>query len=121
MNPLSGPTLVIVEYRVKCDRDPAFNEVIQSIGTVRRRNGAFQWGLFIDTADPGKYIEEFMVESWAEHLRQHERLTISDDRVQQLLIPLLDEPPRISHFISAPAQSGNSSRPIPAISDRATA
>jgi hypothetical protein len=32
-------------------------------------------GIFRDTAAEGRYFEVFLVQSWAEHLRQHERLT----------------------------------------------
>ena len=40
-------------------------------------------GLFVDVTDPGRYLEEFLVESWLEHLRQHERVTVSDREVQE--------------------------------------
>ena len=51
---------------------------MQLMRRIRRRDGAIRWGLFEDAATPGRYIETFVVESWAEHLRQHERVTISD-------------------------------------------
>ena len=36
------------------------------------------WELFTDTEDPEHIVECFMVESWLEHLRQHERVTVAD-------------------------------------------
>ena len=36
------------------------------------------WELFNDIDDPGRMVECFMVESWIEHLRQHEQVTVAD-------------------------------------------
>ena len=47
-------------------------------GPARLRDGALRWELFHDPADPPRYVETFLVESWVEHLRQHERVTLSD-------------------------------------------
>jgi hypothetical protein len=42
-----------------------------------------------------------MVDSWAEHLRQHGRLTKSDQEVERKMqaFHVGASPPRISHFI----------------------
>jgi len=43
-----------------------------------------------------------MVESWLEHLRQHERVTNADRVVQDALHRfLLARPPKVTHFIAA--------------------
>ena len=42
---------------------------------IRLRDGAMQWGLFVDSSDHSSYTEVFLVKSWIEHLRQHERGT----------------------------------------------
>jgi hypothetical protein len=59
---------------------------MQSIRRIRLRNGAMQWGLFHDTKDAGRYVELFIVESWLEHLRQHERFTVSDRATEKLIL-----------------------------------
>src|SRR4029077_11655330 len=41
-----GPVLVTVEYRVKSDRVPGFIRAAEEYGQVRRRDGAFRWGLY---------------------------------------------------------------------------
>jgi hypothetical protein len=58
--------------------------------------------LFVDSAAPTRFIEEFMVESWLEHLRQHERLTIADIPVQTALRELLTNGtnPVVSHHFA---------------------
>ena len=40
-------------------------------------------GLFQDTEYPGRFVENFIVESWAEHLRQHDRVTHMDKTIQE--------------------------------------
>ena len=96
-----GPVLILVEYRVEADRAQAFSAAMQQIRTLRLRDGAFQWGLFFDASDPSRYVEEFMVESWLEHLRQHERMTASDEAVERQMRSLLAEPPRVTHYLAA--------------------
>lgn len=56
----------------------AFVEVMQELQIVRLRDGASRWDLFRDTGAPERFLETFVVGSWAEHLRQHERVTNAD-------------------------------------------
>jgi hypothetical protein len=50
-------------------------------------------------------LEWFMVESWAEHLRQHRRVSKADADVQHGVLSFHrgPEPPVVRHFISASA------------------
>jgi predicted MFS family arabinose efflux permease/quinol monooxygenase YgiN len=76
--PDSGPVMVTVEYRIRPGERDAFIAAVEAVGEMRRRNGAYFWELFHDPADPDHLTECFMDESWVEHLRQHERLSIAD-------------------------------------------
>jgi len=60
-----------------------------------------RWGLFNDPATPNRYVETFLVESWVEHMRQHERVTRSDLEMENLVraFHIGDAPPKISHLI----------------------
>jgi hypothetical protein len=51
---------------------------MREVRLERLRDGALRWELFHDSADPSRYVETFLVESWVEHLRQHERVTLAD-------------------------------------------
>ena len=86
-----GPVLVSVEYRVQPGREEEFREAMEAVAPGRRRSGAFRWGLFQDTSDPTRFVEHFLVESWAEHLRQHGRGTQADraaeTRAREFLVP----------------------------------
>jgi MFS family permease len=81
--PDSGPVLVTIEYQVQPDKRAEFVAAMQALGEMRRRNGAYFWELFHDSADSASYIECFMDESWLEHLRQHERTSVADRAIQQ--------------------------------------
>lgn len=77
-----GPVLILIEYSVpQADRE-AFLRAINALSVERRRDGAYGWGVTEDTADPGKLVEWFMVSSWAEHLRQHRRVSKADADLQ---------------------------------------
>jgi quinol monooxygenase YgiN len=101
LEPDDGPVLVLIRYRVDQDRAEAFAAAMRAMRGVRRRDGAYRWGLFEDVADPDCFVETYVVRSWAEHLRQHERFTAEDlavrDRVRSFHVG--DDPPAVSHFI----------------------
>jgi MFS family permease len=97
-----GPTFVTVEYRIDPLDTEEFVRAMADIHRVRLRDGALQWGLFVDAADPGRFLEEFVVESWLEHMRQHERVTVSDRELQERIrsLHMGPEPPHVTHYIS---------------------
>lgn len=83
VKPEEGPVMVTVEHRINRSDVKEFENVMKEVRQIRLRDGATQWWLFQDTAQPGRYIETFIVKSWAEHMRQHERLTVADFEIEQ--------------------------------------
>ena len=81
--PDSGPVMVTIEYVVDPATRAGFVAAMRDVREMRRRNGAFFWALFHDAAEPTRYLESFMDESWTEHLRQHERASVVDREVQR--------------------------------------
>jgi MFS family permease len=104
--PHSGPAFVTVEYRVQPGHSEEFIEEMHNLEVIRRRDGATQWGLFRDGSTTDLYLEEFVVESWLEHLRQHERMTVSDLEVQARIhaMHLGPEAPRVTHYVGTDQQ-----------------
>jgi len=96
-----GPVLVTIEYRVAAQHRAAFLDALAPLGRERKRDGAYAWGVFEDVARPNVYLETFMVESWLEHLRQHERVTNADRVLQERVHGFLERPPAITHLVSA--------------------
>jgi quinol monooxygenase YgiN len=101
----AGPVLVTVEYRVNGDRTDEFLQAIHEYGRVRRRDGAVRWGVYRDLEDADRYVETFVVSSWAEHLRQHERVTNADRAVEDRLRTHVTGVPSVRHLVSAPART----------------
>lgn len=97
-----GPVMITVEYCVAPSNRGAFLEVLFRLASERRRDGAFAWGVTEDAAKPATILEWFMVPSWAEHLRQHGRVTKADAEVQAELHRFHqgDLPPQVRHFLS---------------------
>jgi len=99
-----GPVVVTVEYHIDPAKLRNFRRLMKRVRRIRRRDGAFNWALLRDVAEPGRYTESFVVESWIEHLRQHERVTVSDravlDKAKSFHVDAT--PPRVTHFVVDP-------------------
>jgi quinol monooxygenase YgiN len=97
-----GPVLVTVEYRIRPSDREAFLQAIAKLEHGRRRDGAYAWGVFEDAAEEGRMVETFLVESWMEHLRQHERVTNADRVVQEAVQRFhLSGQPKVTHLVAA--------------------
>jgi len=79
-----GPVMVTVQYRIAAQDAPGFLDAMSAVSQMRKRNGAFSWGLMQDADDPLQWQEYFVEESWLEHLRHHGRMTQSDQRTEAL-------------------------------------
>ncbi len=102
--PEHGPVVVTVEYRVDPARKAEFLGTMQPVRRIRRRDGAISWAVLSDVADPGRYTEVFVVESWLEHLRQHARVTRSDRHIldHARSFHIGSSPPVVTHFLVEP-------------------
>jgi predicted MFS family arabinose efflux permease len=74
----AGPVMVSVEYRPRPGLRDELLAALRDARFSRRRTGASAWRAWQDTADPDRIMEQFVVASWDEHLRQHERVTRRD-------------------------------------------
>jgi hypothetical protein len=98
-----GPVLVTVEYRVPADRAADFRAAVELLRAARLRDGAIRWDLFQDVEDAERLVEVFLLESWVEHLRQHERVTDEDgaNAAAARALHAGDRPPRVTHLVAA--------------------
>ena len=100
-----GPVMVTVEYRIEPSTASDFAVAMDDLCAERQRNGAYAWGLFEDVAEPGRYLEYFIEESWLTHLRHHERVSEADRAVQDKArsFHVGHGNPLVTHFL-APAR-----------------
>jgi Transmembrane secretion effector len=101
--PEDGPVLVTIEYEIAPPRQADFVQIMQRVERMRRRTGSYSWGLYQDPSKPDRFVETFLARSWAEHMRQHTRATVTDRSIENQAIAL-QKPgtePIISHFIAA--------------------
>ena len=103
-----GPVMVQVEYRVRPHDLPAFLQAMRHVARERRRDGAYAWGVAEHTSEPGRVIEWFLVESWAEHLRQHQRVSKADADQQAEATRFHVGPgrPEVHHFLALELKDG---------------
>jgi len=104
-DPEDGPVLITGEYRVPAERASDFFAAMDEMRIFRRREGAVRWDLFRDLADPDRYLETFVAVSWAEHMRQHARVTVADQAIEARAFAFLQEgvAPVAAHLIAARA------------------
>jgi MFS family permease len=97
----AGAAIVTIEYHIDPDDEAEFTAATRELRIGRLRDGALDWHLLADVSDPARFVEYFLVESWLEHLRQHERVTQEDKRVQDRVNAFHrgSKPPKISHFL----------------------
>jgi hypothetical protein len=93
--------MVTVEYRIDLADREAFLIALEALSHERKRDGAYAWGIFQDTADEGRYLETFLLDSWLEHLRQHKRVTNADRVLQVHVQRFLKAEMIVTHLIAA--------------------
>ena len=100
--PSGGPVMVTVEYWPREGLADDLLAALEDTRFSRRRTGASSWRVWQDAADQNRIIEQFVVASWSEHLRQHERVTVRDQRrldsIRAMTDP--DHPTTVTHWVT---------------------
>ena len=98
--PSVGPVQIVVTFTVAAERE---REWLAAMGDMRRsrlRSGATRWELYRDAEHPDRFVEQFWVPTWEEHLRQHEsRLTIRDQAIEEAALGFSDPPATAVHLL----------------------
>ena len=102
VEPDRGPVMITIEYRIDPGDSTAFLADLNELSIARKRDGAFAWGVFEDVAEPGRFLEYFLEDSWLEHLRHHERVTEADRVVQERVQGFHrgQAPPLVTHLLA---------------------
>jgi MFS family permease len=110
-DPVGGPVMVTIEYRSLDGQQADLLAALRDTRFSRRRTGASTWRVWQDATDPARIVEQFVVVSWVEHLRQHDRVTIRDQerfsRIRSMTDPAY--PVAVTHWVTpaAPGQGAS--------------
>ena len=101
-DPEAGPVAVEIGYRVREGESAAFLDALSQLRAPRRRDGATFWRVYRDLSDPSRYVERFIVTSWADYLHQRARATLADQELEAQVRGFLQpgEAPTMQHFIA---------------------
>jgi MFS family permease len=116
----TGPVVVTIEYMIREEDVIEFLRAMGERRRIRRRDGARNWRLLRDLADPQLWIERYETPTWLDYLRLNSRLTQDDALVPERLRALHrgPAPPRVRRMIerqtsSVPAEHGATSQDGP--------
>jgi predicted MFS family arabinose efflux permease/quinol monooxygenase YgiN len=99
-DPATGPIQVTVRYTITPDKEQAWLAAMRQLRRSRLRTGATRWELYRDADRRDRFVEQFRVATWDEHLRQHEgRLTAADQAVEQAALDFSNPPATADHLI----------------------
>ncbi len=101
-DPEAGPVAVEIGYCVRPEHTAAFLDDVSLLRATRRRDGATFWRVYRDLGDASRYVERFIVTSWADYLHQRSRATLADLELEGRLVKhLMDGPgPSLQHYIA---------------------
>jgi len=97
----TGPVVVTIEYRIREDDIADFHDAMTERRRIRRRDGARNWRLLRDLADPQLWIERYETATWLDYVRHNGRITHHDAVIPQRLRALHRGPeaPRVRRMI----------------------
>jgi MFS family permease len=100
--PEAGPVAVEVGYRIRPGEDQAFLDTVARLKAPRKRDGATFWRVYKDLGESSRYVERFIVTSWADYLHQRARATVADRAIETEVRAFLAPGERalMSHYIA---------------------
>ena len=100
-DPDDGPVLVVVEFFIAAEDVEQFRELMLPLREQRLRDGARRWRLYQDMENPERFVELFRLDSWGEHLLQHDRVTVEDIEARMAVFALHrgETRPKVRHFL----------------------
>jgi MFS family permease len=100
----TGPVVITVEYVIREDDQLEFLTAMSERRRIRRRDGALNWRLLRDLADPEIWVERYETPTWLDYVRLNNRMTRHDAVIPESLRALHRGPgtPRVRRMIERP-------------------
>ncbi|MFI9502888.1 MFS transporter [Nocardia sp. NPDC052566] len=100
-DPEDGPVLVLRNYDVRPESVEEFLAAMVFVGRSMQRTGAMEWRLYRDVGVVDRFVEAFVVRSWAEHMHQHQvRLTAQDQLREQAVVEFMTSEETTTHLVA---------------------
>jgi quinol monooxygenase YgiN len=99
----TGPVMISIEYHTLKEKTDEFKKLMAKARKSRLKQGALSWSLFEDTEHIGRFVEDFVFETWADYLRRFDRFTTEDLNMQEERhrYHIDPTPPKITRRIAA--------------------
>ena len=81
----TGPVVITIQYVIAEQDILEFLRAMDERRRIRRRDGANDWKLLRDLADPEIWIERYSTPTWLDYLRHNSRLTHEDAVIPERL------------------------------------
>ncbi|MDP3176224.1 MAG: MFS transporter [Phenylobacterium sp.] len=88
IQPTSGPVIITVQYLIDAADIDAFLAAMAERRRIRRRDGARNWRLMRDLADPRVWIERYQTPTWVDYVRHNQRPTEADRVITDRVLAL---------------------------------
>jgi MFS family permease len=107
VEPRTGPVVVTIEYVIDESDILEFLAAMAERRRIRRRDGARNWRLLRDLADPRLWVERYETPTWLDYVRHNSRMTQDDASVPQRLLALHRGPdqPRVRRMLERQTSS----------------
>jgi MFS family permease len=101
--PDDGPVTVTWELIIRPEDREEFLALVKQVRLIFLRNGAFLFRFDENLEHPGTFRTEMLVSSWAEHLRQHARMTKAETDLLERVWAMHagDQEPVVRHYLPA--------------------
>ena len=101
VEPRTGPVVITIEYHIREVDLEEFLATMVERRRIRRRDGARNWRLLRDLADPEIWVERYETPTWLDYVRHNTRFTHQDAVVHEKLRALHRGPgtPRVRRMI----------------------
>lgn len=83
IEPRSGPIIVSIAYRIREEDIDAFLALMDERRRIRRRDGARQWRVMRDLAEPEIWVEKYQTPTWLDYIRHNQRITHADAAINE--------------------------------------
>jgi len=101
VQPRTGPVVIMIEYVIREEDVLEFLGAMAERRRIRRRDGARNWRVLRDLADPQVWVERYETPTWLDYIRHNSRLTHDDATIPAQLRALHRGPdgPRVRRMI----------------------